>query len=251
MNELLALQNAVWDVIAVVGVIGGLIVALVLACLFCRREPSTLNPQPSTRFEPGQWVKASREMVWMYGCSVTVPRGAILQLIDRFETSDGPRWSAKWKRIHLHSVPEEFIEPYTASGAGGLPSGVVVQAAFGNWDWVVRDPITERVIEAGVEPTELRAATMAWAAYDRFTESDTAIVENKVATDEPIRPALLDGLFVLIGTMGPDEIAFISPRRRLSQAEMAGLSESLPDNLRGRVVLLEHCDATIRKAVAS
>lgn len=299
-QEALALQTALWDVIVVVGVIGGLIVALVLACLFCRREPST-------RFEPGQWVKVVRVLESMYGPSVSVPKGAIIQLIDRFDTSEGPRWSAKWKRVHLHSVPEEFIEPYDwkegprAEGLGprasgshvGLPAGIWVASCDGNgdgnWKWIVHDPVTGLAIESGTEPTELRAINMAWAAYDRATEADTAIVEeratgqglgtiihadskaacdqvlqkwarencvegdgreNKVATDQPIRPVSLDGLFVLLGTMGPDEIALISPRRRLSQAEIAGLSESLPDNLRGRVVLLERCDATIRKAVS-
>jgi hypothetical protein len=70
-------------------------VGLVKFWIYCLRlpvepEPAVAGQEPSATsqppFAPGQWCKVIRKMEWLYGPSVDVPIGAVIQLIDRFET---------------------------------------------------------------------------------------------------------------------------------------------------------------------
>lgn len=187
VNELLALQQSLLDFLKFMGAVGiGGGLGVFIASIHFRRKPLTVPAEPSTRLEPRQWVKARAEMSWMYGPSVDVPAGAIIQLVDCHDTTAGPRWSGYWKRVFLSSIPEDMIEPYDwkqpqAFEVEGLPPSVsVYQPVPGsNWIWSVRDHVTGKLIESGSEETELRAVNMAWKAYDRTTEADTAIVESR------------------------------------------------------------------------
>jgi len=63
---------------------------------------------------PGQTVKAKRELEWMYGNSLTIPRGGVIVLHSRCLTNAGPRWSGYWKSIYVSNLPEEDLEVYHA-----------------------------------------------------------------------------------------------------------------------------------------
>lgn len=65
-------------------------------------------------FRPGQTVKAKRELEWMYGNSLTIPRGGVIVLANCCLTNAGPRWSGYWKSIYVSNLPEDDLEVYHA-----------------------------------------------------------------------------------------------------------------------------------------
>lgn len=64
-------------------------------------------------FRPGQVVKVIHELDWIGGSGFCVPVGALITLRESFDCFDGRRWTALWKRTHLHSVPEDMIQALT------------------------------------------------------------------------------------------------------------------------------------------
>ena len=76
--------------------------------------PALSSPVSSRfRFRPGQVVKVIHELDWIGGSGVCVPVGALITLRESFDCFDGRRWTALWKRTHLHSVPEDMIQAIT------------------------------------------------------------------------------------------------------------------------------------------
>lgn len=66
-------------------------------------------------FRSGQIVKVIHELDWIGGSGVCVPVGALITLRESFDCSHGRRWTADWKRTHLHSVPEDMFEAIPAA----------------------------------------------------------------------------------------------------------------------------------------
>ena len=89
---------------AILGSVGGWSLAIWLTQA---RKP---QPRPEPQLEPGDMAEVIQSLDWLYGPSVSVPEGSAIVLHHRYDTSSGPRWSAYFNGVYLHSVPEDTIK---------------------------------------------------------------------------------------------------------------------------------------------
>jgi hypothetical protein len=114
----------------------------------------------------------------MYGSSITVPVGAVIQLGARSDTSSGPRWTARWRGEFLNSIPEDMIkgvpDPFHQQ-TEPLPDCVKVHRVVCGPDsafaWSVCDPIDGKECVSGRESYEPDALHMAMDFYEKLRRS--------------------------------------------------------------------------------